>query len=123
MESLTRSALYEAALGNREGIAESAGTYFLTLCSVSTPVTVPEPKSATLQRFRFFFTKQQENGRDSYWLQFGYFRTAEEATKWRDLLRRVYPAAAIRNLAPRDGSRQAPTLEDTLSEFRDSAWQ
>ncbi len=123
MESLTRSALYEAALGNREGIGESAGTYFLTLCAVSTPVTVPEPKSASLQRFRFFFTKQQENGRESYWLQFGYFRTAAEATKWRDLLGRVYPAAAIRNLAQREGSRQSASLEDTSIGLGDRAWQ
>jgi hypothetical protein len=82
---------------------------------------VPQPKSAALQRFRFFFTK----GRESYWLHFGYFRTAEEARKWREVLSRVYPGAAIRNLSE-GGARQArkgPTLEDTLSELRDSAWQ
>jgi hypothetical protein len=154
MESLNRSALYEAARGNRDGIGESSGTYFLTLCSVSTPVTVPEPKSSALQRFRFFFTRQQEHGRESYWLHFGYFRTPEEARKWREVLCRVYPAAAIRNRAPREArtqdvltdtqvssllsrkstasaapsaalgqARKGPTLEDTLSELRDSAWQ
>ena len=162
MESLTRSALYAAARGNRDGIAESGSSYFLTLCSVSTPVTVPEPKSASLQRFRFFFTRQHQNGRDAYWLHFGYFRTPEEAAKWREVLCRVYPAAAIHSLPQNGGrtppdrvpeghnlmtdsqvfsllgrkapekapspsasrqSRQDSTLEDTLSELRESAWR
>jgi hypothetical protein len=64
-----------------------------------------------LQRFRFFFTKQQDSGRDGYWLHFGYFRTPEEARKWREVLCRVYPAAAIRNLA--QGDRQAASLRQT----------
>lgn len=149
MESLSRSALYDAAQANRDGVDESAGTYYLTLCSVTTPVTIPESKTPSLQRYRFFFTRRQENGRESFWLHFGYFRTAEEARKWCDVLARVYPSAAIRSLAQKGTSQ--PThdssqvlsesqvfsllsrkpgenvarseAEDTLSELRDSAWQ
>jgi hypothetical protein len=109
MESFSRSSLYDAARSNRDGVGESAGTYYLTLCSVTTPVTVPEPKSPTLQRYRFFFTRKHENGRESFWLHFGYFRTAEEAHKWCDVLARVYPAAAIRSLS-QNGATQ-PTHE------------
>ncbi len=162
MESLTRSALYEAASGREEVTGQPGESSYLTLCPVGAPVTVPEPKSVSLQRFRFFFTRCQDNGRESYWLNFGYFRTTDEARKWREVLCRVYPAAAIRSV-PQAGraspSQAAPTesqvltesqvfslltrkppeappqsrgprearkgssLEDTLSELRDSAWQ
>jgi hypothetical protein len=114
-----------------------------------------------MQRYRFFFSKQHENGVERCWLHFGYFRTVEEARKWRDVLQRVYPGALIRSVphnaatqqaatstnlsdsqvlrllstgspdagqssGPAAGSRPEPrktTLEDTLSELRDSAWQ
>jgi hypothetical protein len=118
MESLNRAALYEAALGNRDGVGGSQGNYFLTLCSVAAPVTVPEPKSASLQRFRFFFTKRRDNGRESYWLHFGYFRTTEEARKWRDVLCRVYPAAAINNL-DQGGAQPALLRQARKQEIRD----
>jgi hypothetical protein len=106
-----------------------------------------------LLRYRFFFSREQANGRESYWLHFGYFRTAEEARKWREVLVRVYPAAAIHNYAQNGGTpqvlsdtqvfslltrkqgdrvaepagsrpqRKDTTLEDTLNELRASAWE
>ena len=117
MESLTRSALYDAAQGNRDGVGEGAGTYYLTLCSVTTPVTVPESKSPSLQRFRFFFSRKQENERESFWLNFGYFRTAEEARKWCAVLSRVYPGAAIHSLPQ---NHRNPAAQESLQVLTDS---
>jgi len=113
MDSLSRSALYRVALGDSspdEGLGESQGAFFLTLCAVSSPIPVPESKSAALQRYRFFFSRQHENGRERCWLHLGYFRTAEEARKWLEVLRRVYPAAAIRTI-PQARAIQAAASE------------
>ncbi len=160
MQSFSRSALYGVAQGGREALEESPGAFFLTLCSVPSPVSLPEPKSSAMQRYRFFFSKQHENGVERCWLHLGYFHTAEEARKWRDVLCRVYPAATIRTVPQKDGVQHAQasntlsdsqalailekgagagkpaqaeaqlpsqrrnvSLEDTLSELRDSAWQ
>jgi hypothetical protein len=114
MESWTRSALYEVAQSSREAIGESPGALFLTLCSVPTPISLPEPKSS-MQRFRFFFTRQVESGIERCWLHFGYFRTVEEARKWRELLCRVYPAAAIR-VVPKSEAPQSGAASDNLSD-------
>jgi hypothetical protein len=161
MQSWSRSALYDVAQGDSEGLEESPGALFLTLCSVPAPISLPESKSPAMQRYRFFFSKHQENGVERCWLHFGYFRTVEEARKWRDVLQRVYPGALIRSV-PRDSeiqqagasnslsdsqvlpllgkgggaigqpaelvggapsARRKPTLEDTLSELRDSTWR
>ncbi len=157
MESWNRSALYQVARGSRDAVDEAPGALFLTLCSVPAPISLPEPKSPGLQRYRFFFSRQTENGSERCWLHFGYFRNLEEAQKWREVLCRVYPAAAIRT-GPHSGAAQSGTastdtlsesqvlsvlnrkpaatkvpepvaaerrqssLEDTLSELRDSAW-
>jgi hypothetical protein len=156
MESWSRSALYEVANGGREASGESPGAFFLTLCPVTAPVSLPEPKSPSLQRFRFFFSKQVENGVERCWLHFGYFRNVQEAQKWREVLHRVYPGAAIHTVpqalgsqslsdsqvlallknspgagaetkastaAPSKPDRHKSSLEDTLSELRDSAWR
>jgi hypothetical protein len=127
-DSLSRSALYEQAHGDH-GMphgGKSSGPYFLTLCAVPAPIPVPEPKSPALQRFRFFFTRQRLDGHERCWLHFGHFRTADEARKWREVLLRVYPQAVIAQI-PETASlpiaRRKPTLEDTLDELRDTAWQ
>jgi hypothetical protein len=101
-------------LAREEGAAArggGSGRFFLTLCPVASPVSVPEPKSPALQRFRFFFTREIEAGQPHYWLQFGYFTSEHEARKWRDVLARVYPAAVIRKLA--DGAPAPDILSDS----------
>jgi hypothetical protein len=113
MESWSRSALYEVARAGRKPLGEPPGTFFLTLCAVAAPVSLPEPKSPNLQRFRFFFTKQQEHSVERCWLHFGYFRTVEEARKWREVLCRVYPAAVIRTVPPNSASATSNNLTDS----------
>jgi hypothetical protein len=100
MKSLSRSELYKLSRAESESAAAPVpASFYLTLCSVATPVSVPEPQSPELRRFRFFFSRRSDGGPAQYWLHFGYFATEQEAKKWLDTLRRVYPAAAIRSLA------------------------
>lgn len=96
MQSFSRSDLYN--MGREEAAGAALGpraTFFLTLCQVVAPVTVPESKSPALQRFRFFFTRDLEVGHARYWLHFGYFDTELEAKRWRNVLGRIYPRATI----------------------------
>jgi hypothetical protein len=62
-----------------------------------------------MQRYRFFFSKHHENGVERCWLHFGYFRTVEEARKWRDVLQRVYPGALIRSVPHEVGTQPGAT--------------
>ena len=102
MRPLSRSDLYQELdhedWGDVSTVAAAGGRYFLTLCGSASPVTVPEPTSPALRRFRFFFTRQVEAGRSGYWLHLGYFETEEETKHWQQVLARLYPAAAVREL-------------------------
>ena len=103
---MSRKALYESAqkLGQSRR-DEAPGTFFLTLCPVAAPVALPKSTSPALQRFRFFFTREQDSDRERHWLNFGYFHTVEEARKWREVLGRIYPAAVVRVIAVHGGAR------------------
>ena len=108
MESMSRKALYEAAQKLNENRREEApGTFFLTLCPVAAPVSLPKSNSPALQRFRFFVTREQEQDsrRERHWLNFGYFHTVEEARKWCEVLARIYPSAVVRVIAVHGGAR------------------
>jgi hypothetical protein len=115
----SRSDLYNLAR-EETGVNAEAGagpaTFYLTLCQVVAPVSVPESKSPALQRFRFFFERRFEAGRTGYWLQFGYFTTELEAKRWRDVLARIYPRATIQRLASGKSTSATatnPALTDT----------
>ena len=167
--ALTPGCIEHAETGTHERLVLPRGSFFLTLCRVPAPIPVPQPTSPGLQSYRFFFTRYRENGRDRCWLHFGHFRTAAEARKWLDVLRRIYPRAVMREVpethsapaaravqqaalseskplsdtqvlallekrrnsehrraheVPRraTGRRSEPTLEDTVNELRNSAY-
>ena len=108
MKSTSRSALYDEAAhgtGRMRQQEDAPGTFFLTLCPVAAPVSLPRSTSPALQRFRFFFTREQDGTRERHWLNFGYFHTVEEARKWREVLCRIYPAAVVRVIAVHGGVR------------------
>ncbi|MFL6606245.1 MAG: hypothetical protein ACJ8R9_33645 [Steroidobacteraceae bacterium] len=75
------------------GAAE--GKFVITLCSVATPVTIPQPRSPQLTRFRFFLGQTMEGGRKRYTLYMGHFTTSAEAAKWLTILRGIYPDAFV----------------------------
>jgi len=88
--------------------AAAEGKFLITLCSVATPVTIPQPRSPQLTRFRFFLGQSVEADRKRYTLYMGHFATLAEAEKWLTVLRGVYPDAFV--------SERSPTRADSFSD-------
>ena len=85
------------------------GKFVITLCSVATPVTIPQPRSPQLTRFRFFLGTSLEANRKCYTLYMGHFSALAEAEKWLRVLRGVYPDAFVSEAS----SAQADSFSDT----------
>jgi hypothetical protein len=110
-----------AETGTHERLVHPRGSFFLTLSPVVAPIPVPPPTSPGLQRFRFFFTRRREDGRERCWLHFGHFRTVGEAHKWLKVLRKIYPNAVMREVpetyeAPAARNPPAPGEPKSLSD-------
>jgi hypothetical protein len=88
--------------------ASTAGKFVITLCSVATPVTIPQPRSPQLSRFKFFLGQSLEADRKRYTLHMGHFSTLAEAEKWLTVLRRIYPDAYV--------SEESVTQPDSFSD-------
>ncbi len=73
----------------------SAGKFVINLCTVEVPITVPQPRSPELVRYRFFLHTSWEEGSRRHRLYMGYFTTREEAEKWLGTLRKIYPSAFV----------------------------
>jgi hypothetical protein len=118
MNSFTRSDLYNMAQEEKAAAVtgQMSAPFYLTLCQVTIPVSVPESKAPALQRFRFFFSRHDEGGQTRYWLHFGYFTSHHEAKRWCDVLGRIYPRAAIRKLSPQGGLTEPTTTQPALTE-------
>jgi hypothetical protein len=71
------------------------GKFVITLCSVATPVTIPQPRSPQFTRFKFFLGQTLEDNRKRYTLYMGHFHTPAEAEKWLTFLRGIYPDAFV----------------------------
>jgi hypothetical protein len=89
--------------------ATAEGKFVLTLCSVATPVTIPQPRAPQLTRFKFFLGQCLEAGRKLYTLYMGYFATRAEAEKWLTVLHRIYPDAFVSERS----ATQADSFSDT----------
>ncbi len=76
-----------------------AGKFVISLCSVAVPITIPQPRSPELLRYRFFLHTSWEEGTRMHRLYMGYFARREDAEKWLGTLRRIYPSAFV-SLAP-----------------------
>jgi hypothetical protein len=118
MNSFTRSDLYNMAQEEKAAavVGEIPAPFYLTLCQVVAPVSVPESKAPALQRFRFFFARHDGGGQTRYWLHFGYFSSHHEAKRWCGVLGRIYPQAAIRKLSPQGGLTEPTTTQPVLTE-------
>ena len=89
--------------------APAESKFVITLCSVATPVTIPQPRSPQLTRFRFFLGTSLEANRKCYTLYMGHFSALAEAEKWLRVLRGVYPDAFVSEAS----SAQADSFSDT----------
>jgi hypothetical protein len=95
------------------------GKFVITLCSVATPVTIPQPRSPQLSRFRFFLGQSLEAGRKRYTLYMGHFATLAEAEKWLVVLRGIYPDAFVSDVpATHTGSLSDTQVLSILEERR-----
>jgi hypothetical protein len=72
-----------------------AGPLVINLCKVGAPITIPQPRSPQLARFRFFLSHSRQGNCRKYWLQMGYFSTHVEADRWLKILRGIYPGAVV----------------------------
>src|ERR1700726_4660155 len=102
-----------AETGTHERLVQPRGSFFLSLSPVAAPIPLPQPTSPGLQRFRFFFTRRREDGRERCWLHIGHLRTVGEAQKWLTVLRRIYPNAGMREVPD---THEAPGEPKSLSD-------
>lgn len=89
--------------------APAESKFVITLCSVATPVTIPQPRSPQLTRFRFFLGTSLDGNRKRYTLYMGHFSALAEAEKWLTVLRGIYPDAFVSEAS----SAQADSFSDT----------
>jgi hypothetical protein len=89
--------------------APAEGKFVITLCSVATPVTIPQPRSSQFTRFRFFLGQSLEADRKRYTLYMGHFHTPAEAEKWLGVLRGIYPDAFV---------SEGPVTQGSLSDMQ-----
>jgi hypothetical protein len=85
----------------------------INLCSLDTPITVPQPRATRLARYSFFLSHSWENGRRHYHLHMGYFSSPAEADKWLVTLKRVYPEAHVS-----DAPESQPDLMSSTQRLR-----
>ena len=76
-----------------------AGKLVISLCTVAVPITIAQPRSPELMRYRFFLHTCWEEGTRRHRLYMGYFATRADAEKWLGTLRRIYPSAFV-SVAP-----------------------
>lgn len=72
-----------------------AGKFVISLCTVAVPISIPQPRSPELMRYRFFLHTCWEEGTRCHRLYMGHFDTRADAEKWLGKLRRVYPSAFV----------------------------
>jgi hypothetical protein len=85
--------------------------FVIALCVIDRAIPIPQPRSAALNRYRFFLTRRSANGRDFFVLHMGTFATTEEAEKWLKVLRPTYPNAYVTDSA--EPGPTPPLLSDT----------
>ena len=73
----------------------ATGKYVISLCTVPVPITVPQPRSPDLARYRFFLHTYWEEGSRRHRLYMGYFASRDDAASWLTTLRKVYPSAFV----------------------------
>src|SRR3954447_27046378 len=76
-------------------LPQSATRFVINLCSLPTPITIPQPRASRLTRFSFFLNHYWQDGRRQYRLLMGYFASVAEADKWLNTLKKVYPQAFV----------------------------
>lgn len=73
----------------------------LTLCRLTSPVSIRPPQAPQLKAFKFFTSSvRQPDGGERLYLHMGYFLTMADAQKWAQLVRGAYPSAIATPVPP-----------------------
>jgi len=103
-----------ATIANPAGVG-ATGKFVIHLCSVGAPITIPQPRSPELVRYRFFLHTCWEEGVKRHRLYMGHFATRPEAEKWLVTLRRIYPSAFVSE-PPRGEVLSGPQIVSLLDQ-------
>ncbi|HJS91707.1 MAG TPA: hypothetical protein VJ738_17195 [Steroidobacteraceae bacterium] len=80
--------------------AAAAGTYMITLCRLSEPISIRPPQSPHLKPFTFFTSRAREpDGSEPLYLHMGFFETLTNAERWAQAVRGRHPGA-MATMAP-----------------------
>jgi hypothetical protein len=93
----------------------ATGKFVIHLCVVGAPITIPQPRSPELVRYRFFLHTCWEEGVKRHRLYMGHFQTRGEAEKWLETLRRIYPSAFVSE-TPKAEVLSAPQIVSLLDQ-------
>jgi hypothetical protein len=87
--------------------------FVIALCAMTSAIPIPQPRSAPLNRFRFFLTRRKAEGRALFVLHMGHFTTASEADEWLERLRGTYPNAYVSAASEASDGPSSAELSDT----------
>jgi len=104
-----------AAAGAGATISGATGKFVIHLCVVGAPITIPQPRSPELVRYRFFLHTCWEEGVKRHRLYMGHFATRPDAEKWLETLRRIYPSAFVSE-TPKAEVLSAPQIVSLLDQ-------
>lgn len=89
--------------------------YVVSLASAATPQSLRRPNDGPYAEYRVFITHEQEEGRERYCLQMGYFPSMAEAAAMAATVRTRYPGAMAR-MASDDHQRRRALVQQMLSD-------
>jgi hypothetical protein len=101
----------ESRVSNPVGGTTTHRQFVINLCTLTVPITVPQPRASRLTRYRFFLSRAWLDGQRKYQLNMGYFSSVAEADKWLITLKRVYPSAHV--------SEAPDALPDLMTDTRE----
>ena len=101
----------ESRVSNPVGGTTTHRQFVINLCTLTVPITVPQPRASRLTRYRFFLSRAWIDGQRKYQLNMGYFSNVAEADKWLITLKRVYPSAHV--------SEAPDALPDLMTDTRE----
>src|SRR5262245_26230491 len=81
------------------GDTVEGGPFVLNLCTVHSPLAVPQPRTRHRAKHAFFVSRGLEGDHERFWLHMGYFDTRDEAEEWLELLHPSYPLAFVTSAA------------------------
>ena len=94
---------------------EDEPRFVVSLAAAATPQALRRPSDTAYAEYRLFITHEQEQGRERYCLQMGYFHSMADAAAMAAKLRTRYPGAMAR-MACDDHQRRRAMVQQMLTD-------